>query len=291
MFAVELPYDRREQSEATPAVQLQDLRVLVVDDEQDTLDYIAAVLERIGVRYSCAADGKSALEILAQSLKENAPYYVCIVDWKLPDISGIEITRRVREQYSREAVVIVVSAYDHSEVAKLAQDAGADRFVSKPLFQSTIFDMLMSLTKGGITSGAAAQTRFDFTGRRILLAEDNDMNRIVGVGLLKKANVTCETAENGKVALEMFTASAPGYYDAVLMDIQMPVMDGFEATRAIRASSHPCAKTIPIIAMTANAFVEDIAAVLQAGMDDHVAKPIEFEVLLEALHRAFQERK
>lgn len=291
VFSVEIPFDRCEQSPPRPGVVFNDLRVLVVDDESDTLDYIAAVLERIGVRYTCTDNGKNVLEMMGQAARENDPYHVCLVDWKLPGVSGIEVTKRIRAQYSHEAVIIVVSAYDHSEVAKLAREAGADRFVSKPLFQSTIFDMLMSLTKGGIAPGDDAQTRFDFTGRRILLAEDNDMNRIVGVGLLKKANVTCDTAENGKVALEMFTASAPGYYDAVLMDIQMPVMDGFEATRAIRASTHPRAKTIPIIAMTANAFVEDIAAVLQAGMDDHVAKPIEFEVLLETLNRAFQERK
>lgn len=290
-FTVSLPFDSCNKNEELPYMDFKKLRVLAVDDEKDALCYVSAVLERIGARHTSVSTGEEAMEAMAAADSENDPYNVCIVDWKMPGMNGIEVTKRIRARYDRKTVVIIASAYDHSEVDEPAREAGADRFVTKPLFQSTLFDLLMTLSGGEFAKSDPAAAAFDFTGRRVLMAEDNGMNRIVGEGLLKKANILCETAVNGREAFEMFTASAPGFYDAILMDIQMPVMDGYEATRAIRASAHPEAQTIPILAMTADAFTEDVAAALQCGMDDHIAKPIELDVLLSALERAFTKKE
>ncbi len=291
VFSVDLPFDRTTRSELGNPVELKKFRVLVVDDDAERVSYVSTVLERIGVPYASASSCDKALKIMDEARGGRDPYNVCVTDWKTSGLDGLEVARRVRAEYGRDSVVIIVAAYDHSEVEELARAAGADCFVSKPLFQSTLFDMLMSLSHGGIANQDDRQTEFDFTGRRVLLAEDNDMNLLVGVGLLKKANIICETAVNGKIALDMFLASEPGHYDAILMDIQMPVMDGYRATEAIRRSSHPEAQTIPILAMTANAFTEDIAMVLQSGMDDHVVKPIDLDILLTALNRAFHTTK
>lgn len=290
-FFVGLPLERFTQGETRTISETQKLRVLVVDDEQDARDYAATVLKHIGVRSSCAVSGEKALQMLRQAAAECDPFNVCIIDWKMPEMNGVEVTKRIRAEFGSDSVVIIASAYDYSEMEGEATWAGADRFVTKPLFQSTVFDLLMSLSGGRLAKSGAADALCDFSGRRVLMAEDNDINCIVGVGLLGKANIVCETAANGEIALDMFSASAPGYYDAVLMDVQMPVMDGYEATKTIRASAHPEANTIPIIAMTANAFTKDVSAALQCGMNDHVAKPIELSTLLAALERAFKERE
>ncbi|MDO4560978.1 MAG: response regulator [bacterium] len=290
-FSVNLPFDRCGGGKVSTGEVMKNLRVLIVDDAKDARDYAAAVFERIGTRHASASTGEEALAMMARAAAENDPYNVCIVDWKMPEMDGIEVTRRIRAQYNRDAVVIIASAYDHSEADGIADAAGADRFVTKPLFQSTLFDLLMSLSGGRLMKGGSA-AGFDFTGRRVLMAEDNDMNRLVGAGLLKKANIACETAVNGKEALEMFAAAAPGYYDAILMDIQMPVMNGYEATKAIRLLwERPDAKTIPILALTADAFTEDVAAALQCGMDDHITKPIELDILISALEKAFTRKE
>jgi signal transduction histidine kinase/DNA-binding response OmpR family regulator len=286
-FTVDLPFDRCDTQRQTATVSMKKLRVLAVDDDKDARDYMSAVLKRIGVRYSTADSGEKALTMFEEARTANDPFNVCILDWKMPGMTGIEVSKQLRAKYNKDAVVIIASAYDHSEVEDEARDAGADRFVTKPLFQSTLFDLLMTLSGGKLMDQNTA-AEYDFTGRHVLLAEDNDMNRMVGAGLLKKAHITCDTAMNGQEALEKFEQSAPGTYDAILMDIQMPVMDGYAASRAIRACGHPEALTIPIIALTANAFTDDVAAALQAGMNDHVAKPIELNVLLSALQKAFE---
>ena len=286
-FTVDLPFLKNEAQPSSVTIDAEHLRVLVVDDNAQARDYASAVLKRIGVAHTCVDSGEKALAELRHGIESGKPYAVCLVDWKMPIMDGIEVTRRIRERYHRGMVVIVVSSYEHYQADESAREAGADMFVTKPLFQSTLHDLLMTLTSGPLAS--KGQTGFKtFAGRHVLLAEDNRLNRIVAEGLLRKCGVTCDMAMDGSQAVAMFTASPPDAYDAILMDIQMPNMDGLAATRAIRASDHPQAGTIPIIAVSADAFNEDIARSLSAGMTDHVAKPIELKVLSEALGRAFK---
>ncbi|MDD3337017.1 MAG: transporter substrate-binding domain-containing protein [Eubacteriales bacterium] len=286
--SVSLPFESCEQRGETGKADLQRLRVLVIDCEQDAKTYTSEILTRIGVAYDYAGSGEEALAKLENATNAGNPFNICIIDWSMAN--GVDITKRIRAAYDRDAVMIIVSNYDHSGLDEATQAAGADRMITKPLFQSTLFDTLMSLSEGRLVRHDSQAGSYDLHGHTVLLAEDNEMNRMVGVGLLKKAGISCETAVNGKAAYDLLIASEVGHFDAVLMDIQMPIMDGYEATKAIRASSHPDAKTIPIIAMTANAFLEDIAAALQCGMNDHVAKPIELDVLLGALDRAFKRK-
>lgn len=291
VFTVDLPFARGnllQQMQVPEAIDR--LRVLAVDDEAAELEYIGVVLKRIGVRCTCVRNGNEALAELKSAIDANDAYNICLIDWKMPHMDGQETTRRIRQRYGKDVVVIVVSAYDHNRANECAKEAGANLFISKPLFQSSLMDLFMTLTGGHIVSAGAAPVKRDFTGRRVLLAEDNAMNRMVAEGLIKKLHIACESAADGRIALEKFLASEPGYYDAILMDVQMPNMDGMEATKAIRASAHLEAKTVQIIALTANAFNEDIAKTLSGGMNAHVAKPIEPDALISALDKAFQKK-
>ena len=287
-FTVDLPFRKNDATALIPKVVVErGLRVLAVDDEPAERDYLAVVLERIGVRSSCVSSGDEALRALEQASAKNDPYNVCLIDWKMPNMNGIEATRRIRQAYGQDVVVIVVSAYEHYQASESAKMAGASMFITKPLFQSSLFDLFSTLTDGRIAREKEEPTKRDFTGKRVLLAEDNAMNRIVTENILKRFNMAYELAFDGKLALDAFLASAPGHFDAILMDIQMPNMDGIEAAKAIRASSHPDAKSIQIIALTANAFNEDVSKTLSSGMNAHVSKPIQSEVLARALTNAF----
>ena len=209
----------------------------------------------------------------------------------MPGMNGVELTRKIRTITGKTPLIIIVSAYDLNEVSDEAKAAGADLFVSKPLFQSTVFNVLMNMSGDRGVKQTANVDDFDFAGRKVLLAEDNELNREIGMELLKMVHVEVDTAEDGVIAVEKFNNSRLGTYDAILMDIQMPNMDGYEATKAIRALPHPQAATIPIYAMTANAFVEDVSAALGAGMNGHIAKPIDALVLYQALEEAFAQKK
>ena len=287
-FIVDLPFTKSEAEVVIESIEgAEDLHVLAVDDEEGEREYISIVLERIGVRHTCVAGGLIALDELAKAEAAGDAYNICLVDWKMPNLNGIETTRRIREKYGDDVVVIVVSAYDHYQAGESAKMAGANMFISKPLFQSSLFDLFATLTGGRIARKEVAPVSRLRAGARVLLAEDNAMNRMVAEGLIERLGVDCETAEDGRIAVDMFLAAPPGHYDAILMDIQMPNLDGYEATRLIRESSHPHAKTVQIIALTANAFNEDIARSLSSGMNDHVAKPIEPDVLTAALNKAF----
>ena len=287
-FTVELPFKKSDIGpELLPPQTVESLRILTVDDEQGEQEYLSLVLDHMGVRHTSVSSGEQALEALEQSRRENDLFNVCLVDWRMPGMNGFDTTSCIRERYGEDVVVIVVSAYDFQHVGDNAMKAGANLFLSKPIFQSTVFDLLMTLTGGKIATVAEEPAACNFVGKRVLLVEDNPLNRIIAEANLEKYNLIVDIAENGQIAVDKFLASAPGYYDAILMDIQMPVMDGYEATRAIRGSDHPEAGTIQIIAQTADAFNEDIVRVLAAGMNAHVAKPINQEQLLKALQKAF----
>ncbi len=289
-FTLDLPFGLTDDAEPERLGHSVDaMRVLAVDDEPVEREYFATVLTRIGVRFKCVDNGASALTEIESAASAGDMYNICIIDWKMPDMDGIELTRRIRDKYGKNVIVIIASAYEHYQADESARKAGADMFISKPLFQSSLFDLFMSLTggkAGGIDS--VAFVKRDLTGRRVLLAEDNVMNRIVAKGLTAKFGVMCDEAENGKIAFEKFVNSELGHYDAILMDIQMPEMDGYETAAAIRASSHPEAKTVQIIALTANAMNEDIARTMSAGMNSHVSKPIDPDALYDALSAAFR---
>lgn len=227
------------------------------------------------------------MDEIRQSHDKGIDYDICLIDWKMPGMDGIETTKQIRSIVGPDTVIIVITAYDYSEIEQSARAAGADRLLSKPLFASSLFNMLLDVTSLKIqtpqTDEQPAQP--NLSGRRILLAEDNELNLEIAMEILNMNGLIVEDARDGKEAFERFIQSDPGYYDAILLDIQMPVMDGYASARAIRSSSHPSAKKIPIIAMTANAFEEDVAAALEAGMDAHISKPIDIEVLLQTLNR------
>ncbi|MDD3253084.1 MAG: response regulator [Lachnospiraceae bacterium] len=288
-FTVELPFDVDTAAAQQDGAKLKDIRALVVDDDSNTLEYTSIVLDRIGVQYETATDGESAIQLLSDQHRRGSGYDICFVDWKMPGKNGVEVTRKIRELYDQDTIIIIVSAYDLSEVEEEAKAAGANMFISKPLFQSAVYNVLMTLSGGKYTKLTADQSAYDFTGKRILLAEDNELNREIATDLLEMVNLKVDCAENGKEALDMFNASAAGTYDAILMDVQMPIMDGYEATREIRKSGHPQAKSISIYAMTANAFSEDVSAAFSAGMSGHIAKPIDTAVLYSTLDKCFGE--
>lgn len=288
VVTVDLPFkvsgERTSRRRASVSGQL---RALVADDDTDAVEYISIVLERLGVQYDTACSGNLAIEMTAKEYGKGGGYNVCFLDWKMPDVSGLEVTRKIRELYDKDTLIIVVSAYDLSEIEEEAKAAGANMLLQKPLFQSTVSDLITDLICNVIRREApGGAAKYDFGGKKLLLAEDNDLNAEISLELLEMVHIRADRAADGRQAVEMMTSSAPGTYEMILMDIQMPVMDGYEAARAIRASAHPQAASIPIYAMTANAFSEDVSAALSAGMNGHIAKPIDTRTLYETIKRA-----
>lgn len=290
-FTVDIPFSKYENSNMINLPNgIKSLHVLAVDDEENERKYISIILNRMGIWHSCVADGEEALEALSQAEDKNESFNICLIDWKMPHLNGVDTTKLIREKYGEDVIVIVVSAYEQNQANEIAKDAGANLFIAKPLFQSTLLDLFMNLTGGEIAKRKEEKRSYNFSGKRVLLAEDNAMNLMITERILKSFGVQGECAENGKLALDKFTNSEPGYYDVILMDIQMPKMNGYEAAKAIRNSSHIDAKSIPIIALTANAFNEDIARTLSSGMNAHVAKPIDPKILTAELEKAFIEK-
>ena len=287
-FTVDLPFGSSNVSTRSISEILKTVRILTVDDDSAAREYTAIVLNRIGAAYDTASSGQQALDMINAAESEGNPYNVCLIDWKMPDMDGVEVTRRIRAMEKHRSLIIIISAYDLNEVEDEAKRAGADQFITKPLFQSTVFNVLMALTKGELKSMTAEPDNYDFTGRRVLLAEDQDLNAEIATDILSEANLETDRAGNGCEAVDIFSKAAPGTYDAILMDIQMPLLDGYGAARAIRALNRPDAKVIPIFAMTANAFIEDVAASLSAGMNGHISKPIDTRVLYSTLARAMK---
>ena len=218
--------------------------------------------------------------------KRGGSYQVVLLDWQMPDMNGIETARRLRERVGDETPIFLISAYDWSDIEDEARAAGISGFLAKPLFRSTLYYGLSQFAGEKPVAAEAAEERTDFTGRRLLLAEDNDLNAEIATELLTASGFEVDWAENGKLCVERFAGSAPGTYSAILMDLRMPVMNGYEATQAIRAmEGRPDGRTIPIIAMTADAFSEDIKKCMACGMNAHVAKPLDMRELLRLLQK------
>ena len=228
------------------------------------------------------ASGKEAVLRAKLAWEQNDPYAVYIIDWLMPDMNGIEVVRRVRGIIGDEAPIIILTAYDWSDIEEEARKAGVTAFCSKPIFLSELREILESpFTMQAMEKGEEEQASFE--GKKILLVEDNELNQEIAVEILQEEGFMMDVADDGMVAVEKLKEAVPGQYDLVLMDIQMPILNGYEATKQIRALNKPGISDIPIIAMTANAFDEDKKAALEAGMNGHIAKPIDIPKLMEIL--------
>ena len=242
------------------------------------------MLGQIGMRAEWTLSGKEAVLRTRQSVMRKDSYSVYIVDWLLPDMNGLEVTRRIRKEVTEDVPVIVLTAYDWSDVEEEAKEAGVTAFCSKPLFLSELRRCLYSLIQSDPNKEETKdKSRPEINTGRILLAEDNELNQEIAVTILEEAGFSMEVAGNGRIALDMLQKSEPGYYQLVLMDVQMPEMDGYEATRQIRRLENTQLSRIPILAMTANAFEEDKQEALEAGMNGYIAKPINIKELFAAL--------
>ena len=259
----------------------EELSVLAIDDDPIALEHAQIILKQVGVNCEVASSGPEAIEMVKVRHGRRADYNLLLVDWKMPDMDGIETTRQIRSIVGKDAPIIILTSYNWDEVADEAIDAGVDTFVSKPLFAGNVLDEFKEVFKK--KNAEMSPTLADLKGRRVLLAEDMPVNAEIMAMVLAMREIRVELAENGRIAVEMFTEHPSGYYDAILMDMRMPEMDGLEATRTIRASGHEDAKQIPIIALTANAFDEDVQRSLQAGLNAHLSKPVEPDALFETL--------
>lgn len=263
--------------------ELKGLRALVVDDDFNSCDSVSYMLQQIGLRAEWTLSGKEAVLRTRQSIMRDDQYFVYIIDWLLPDMNGVEVARRIRQETGKDVPIIVLTAYDWSDIEEEARDAGVTAFCSKPLFLSELYGCLNSIVHTDKTSKKISETKESLYTGRILLIEDNVLNQEIATAILEEAGFSVDVAENGRIAVEKLSNSEPGYYQLVLMDIQMPEMNGYEAAKAIRSLDDKKLASIPMFAMTANAFEEDKQEALRCGMNGHIAKPIDIQILIETL--------
>ena len=274
--------------------ELEGLRALVVDDSFNTCDSVTKMLAQIGMRSEWTMHGKEAVLRARQAVEMGDEFYAYIVDWLLPDLSGIEVVRQVRSIVGDNMPIIIVSAYDWHSIEDEAREAGVTAFCNKPLFISELRDVLLSVinkTESEEKTAILPVTEEELRGKRILLVEDNELNREIATELLTEEGFIIETAEDGSIAVDIVQKSAPGHYDLILMDVQMPIMNGYDATKAIRNLENPVLANIPVVAMTANAFDEDRRIAMESGMNAHVAKPINVEILMEVISEILSKSK
>lgn len=287
VFKVQMKFDHSAENEKNhPLVHdFSHVRTLVADDDPESCEYIKALLKRCGVKSDSVLSGEAAIKQITRRRQTDHPYDLCILDWNMPGMNGIETAHQIRLQCSDQLPIIIATAYDISEIHEEAKIAGVTEVISKPLFQSTLFNLLVNTYGKYVPELPLGKPIMDLKGMRILLAEDNDMNMEIAKDILERSGIAIEGAKDGKQALDRFLEAGAGYYDAILMDVQMPVMDGYTATKEIRQSSAQDAKTIPIIAMTANAFTEDVTQAIASGMNDHISKPIDYNKLFNVLKK------
>ena len=287
-FIIRVPL--RPQAEHRPVekiTELEGLKALVVDDDFNTCDSVTKMLVKVGMRAEWTLSGKEAVLRARQSIEMSDAYHAYIIDWRLPDMNGIEVTRQIRS-LNDDTPIIILTAYDWSDIEVEAKAAGVTAFCSKPMFMSDLRETLMSALGQKQTDAEQEllpEKNADFKDKHILLVEDNELNREIAQEILREYGFRVDTAENGAVAVEKVSAAAPGSYDLILMDVQMPVMDGYTATRTIRALDDPARAKLPILAMTANAFDEDRRNALESGMNGFLSKPIVIGDLVQELHK------
>ena len=285
VFTIELDFDTpldKDRVIPQKTHELESLKVLITDDDRDSCIHASLLLKKMGILSDWVLTGQECVDRIRQSHQNGTDYDVCLVDLKMPDMDGVEVARKVREEVGPETTIIIITAYDWTNIETNARKAGVDMFLTKPVFASTLYNALLSVTgiDRVVRAPAEKKIRPELAGRHVLLAEDNELNREIAVELLQMAGVTVDWAANGRIALDKFLSGGDSY-DLILMDVQMPVMDGYQATAAIRKSAHGRAQTIPIIAMTADAFHEDIVKAEAAGMNGHLSKPIDPDLLYE----------
>uniref|UniRef100_UPI00248EE70E response regulator n=1 Tax=Holdemania filiformis TaxID=61171 RepID=UPI00248EE70E len=259
--------------------------MLVVDDDKLLCETATDSLKSIGIKAEWTLSGEKALELVIQHHKKRDDYQIILLDWKLPDMDGIQVAKEIRRNLGEEVPILLVSAYDWSEFEAEAREAGITGFISKPLFKSTLYHALHQYMGNEADHGQTMNQNADLSACRILLAEDNELNWEVAKELLSDLGVELDWAEDGQICLDKFRKSPKGYYDIILMDIRMPHMTGHEAARAIRETDHPDALSIPIIAMSADAFSDDIQRCLKSGINAHIAKPIDILELTQLLKK------
>lgn len=263
---------------------LPNWNMLVVDNNEELCHSAVHALDEIGVNAEWSTDGEKAIEMVKARHARHDDYQIILLDWKMPGMDGVQMTREIRRVVGDEIPILIVSAYDWSDIEEEALAAGAQGFISKPLFKSNLYFGLNRFAGDNSISEELADEEYDFTGKKILLAEDNDLNWEIAEDLLEEVGFEVNRAENGQLCVEMFQQSEVGEYDAILMDIRMPVMNGYEAAEAIRRLDRPD-KELPIIAMTADAFSDDVQHCLDSGMNAHIAKPIDIDKLLVQLEK------
>ena len=271
-------------------VELEGLRALVVDDDFQTCDSVTKMLSQIGMRSEWTTSGREAVFRAQKAHNDGDPFYSYIIDWLMPQMDGIETVRRIRRVIGNEAPIIILTAYDWTDIEQEAREAGVTAFCNKPLFMSDLRNVLIEASRiaKGHVSPKVEEPKVSFDGKRVLVVEDNDLNREIACEILTRAGFVVEVAADGSEAVGMVKQRCENYYDLVLMDIQMPIMDGYEATKAIRSLPRQDVLDLPILAMTANAFEEDKERALQNGMNGHIAKPIYIDILYKTLQRIWQ---
>ncbi|MCI5902295.1 MAG: response regulator [Blautia sp.] len=272
-----------------------DLNVLVADDDEMSLESCCGMLQDLGMRADGVSAGTEAVRQVVLHHQMEKDYFACIIDWKMPDMDGIATTREIRKLVGKDVPIIIISAYDWSDIEQEARAAGANAFISKPLFRSRLAKTFSNLV--GTEDPEVQETpmvvleAMDLSGCRVLLAEDNDLNAEIAMEILKMTGLEVERAENGMEAVDRMADCADGYYDMIFMDIQMPKMNGYDATRAIRAMGREYCRQVPIIAMTANAFAEDVHAAKTVGMNEHIAKPLDLNTLARILKKWIRKKR
>lgn len=286
-FTVELTLKLQDiEKNAKQLEELHGLRAMVIDDDFNVCGSVSKMLKQIGMRAEWTTSGREAVYRAKMASEEGDSYHTYIVDWQMPEMSGLETARKIRSVVGNDAPIIILTAYDWSDIEEEAKDAGVTAFCAKPLFMSDLKSALLAannlIEKEEET---AAWTLADFSGKRILLVEDIELNREIADVILTESGFLVESAPDGTDAVSMVEKAEENYYDAILMDVQMPIMNGYEATRAIRSLSRKDVKDLPIIAMTANALEEDKEAAIKSGMNGHIAKPLDMDIFISVLKK------
>ena len=275
-----LPEDNSQET-----LNLPSLRILVADDDFDTCRSADDFLHDLGMDADVTDSGKAAVEKAVNAHENDEDYSLVLLDWKMPDLNGLDAAQAIRSLIGNDVPIIIISAYDWTSIEKQAIEAGVNGFIQKPFFRSTLYHCIKQYVLNEKASSEETGDEINLSGRRILLAEDNEINRLIACELLSGCGAQVDVAENGLICTELFEQSPAGYYDLILMDIQMPVMNGYEATRCIRDSRHPDADSIPIFAMTADAFAEDIELTKKVGMNSHLAKPLDIPAMMREIKK------